>query len=71
MPANSSRGPLTERVFAVLNRDPLDAPNQARTDLLVAGVVGVLGAALAVGVPGAGRLSTPSAGRCSPRSPRA
>lgn len=54
MPADSSRGPLTERVFAVLNRDPLDAPNQARTDLLVAGVVGVLGAALAVGVPGAG-----------------
>ncbi|MFE5662359.1 sensor histidine kinase [Streptomyces niveus] len=54
MPANSTRGPLTERVFAVLNRDPLDAPNQARTDLLVAGVVGVLGATLAVGVPGAG-----------------
>ncbi|MFD4696822.1 sensor histidine kinase [Streptomyces niveus] len=51
MPANSTRGPLTERVFAVLNRDPLDAPNQARTDLVVAGVVGVLGVVLAFVVP--------------------
>lgn len=54
MPANSSRGPLTERVFAVLNRDPLDAPNQARTDVVVAAVVGALGAALAVASPGDG-----------------
>lgn len=54
MPANPSRGPLTERVFAVLNRDPLDAPNQARTDLVVTGVAGALGATLAVTVPGAG-----------------
>lgn len=45
------RGPRTERVFAVLNRDPLDAPHQLRTDLVVTGVVGALGGALAVVVP--------------------
>lgn len=54
MPATSSRGPRAERVFAVLNRDPLDAPNKTRTDLVVAAAVGVLGAALALAGPGSG-----------------
>lgn len=46
-----SRGPRTERVFAVLNRDPLDAPHQLRTDLIVTAVVVILGVGLAFGVP--------------------
>lgn len=49
-----SRGPRTERVFAVLNRDPLEAPHQLRKDLVVTGVVGVLGLLLALTVPGDG-----------------
>ncbi|MFD3522458.1 sensor histidine kinase [Streptomyces sp. NPDC058653] len=46
-----ARGRRTERVFAVLNRDPLDAPHQLRTDVVVSGAVGVLGAVLAFVVP--------------------
>lgn len=56
MPETSSRGPLTERVFAVLNRDPLDAPNQLRTDLVITGVAGALGVLLAFVVTDGGRL---------------
>lgn len=54
MSDTASRGPRTERVFAVLNRDPLQAPHQLRTDLVVTGVVGVLGLLLAMAVPGDG-----------------
>ncbi|MEV0779507.1 sensor histidine kinase [Streptomyces sp. NPDC050428] len=54
MPTTSSRGPIRERVFVVLNRDPLDAPHQMRTDLVVTCVVGLVGAVLALSVPGDG-----------------
>ncbi|WP_329387891.1 sensor histidine kinase [Streptomyces sp. NBC_01716] len=46
-----ARGRRTERVFAVLNRDSLDAPHRMRTDVVVSAVVGALGAVLASVVP--------------------
>ncbi|MFC8828732.1 sensor histidine kinase [Streptomyces sp. NPDC057137] len=56
MSETSSRGPRAERVFAVLNRDPLDAPHQLRTDLVVAGVAGALSVLLAFVVTDGKRL---------------
>ncbi|WP_405618255.1 histidine kinase [Streptomyces sp. NBC_01511] len=55
MSETSGRGPRAERVFAVLNRDPLDAPHPLRTDLVVTAVVGALGMLLGLAGPGSGR----------------
>ncbi|HEY9439204.1 MAG TPA: sensor histidine kinase, partial [Streptomyces sp.] len=38
----------SERILAVVNRDPMDAPHKLRTDALIAGGAGALSAVLAL-----------------------
>lgn len=40
--------PRSERILAVVNRDPMDAPHKLRTDALIAGGAGALAAVLAL-----------------------
>ncbi|GAA1354036.1 histidine kinase [Streptomyces beijiangensis] len=44
----SALSPLSERVLAVVNRDPMDAPHRRRTDALLAVGVGALATVLAL-----------------------
>ncbi|MCP3760671.1 sensor histidine kinase [Streptomyces sp. TBY4] len=41
---------MVERVFAVLNRDPMEAPHRRRTDTVIAAAVGLLAVVLALTV---------------------